>query len=46
MYNCAKFHYCGISAADFMDGSEHFILHYFSVDWEDELNADNSIYLD
>ena len=23
-----------------------FYSHYFSVDWEDELNADNSIYLD
>ena len=40
MYNCAKFHHCGIS--DFMDGGKHFILHYFFVDWKDELNAGNS----
>ena len=53
MYNCAKFHHCGLYVAVFMDGGKHIILDYFFIDWEDllkidKLNAENStkMYLD
>ena len=53
MYNCPKFHHCGLCVPDFIEGGKHFILDYFFIDWEDlfkidELNADNStkMYLD